>query len=329
MLGKIIKDWSKVDIGNPEHRRLVAGSLARFLGEPASPTFKAAVNAAVKEFTTAADFPASILPIMEKFNIQPYVDYGYEQIFDMKDYTGSDRNGFTIYDVDNGLTFALTPAGAKAKVFELSGLKSYVYFERFAGGLSWDRTLFDDKEYLALEDIAIAFRSKAYYTKAAAFYALIEALPATQDVLWQAATGFPVQANRDANTMNAAALRILTTCNAKGYNITPDNPLVVLNPLQIRGRIRQALALASPFLGISPNVKQIDYNFVQISTMMLVDTAHYYVFLPKNKLKGGTRMDLQLFSDFDILSYSDVQAGWMRFGGAIGDIDQGCRCNIA
>jgi hypothetical protein len=31
---------------------------------------------------------------------------------------------------------------------------------------------------------------------------------------------------------------------------------------------------------------------------------------------------LTLFSDFDILSYTDTQAGWQRYGGCIGDIDQ-------
>jgi hypothetical protein len=33
-------------------------------------------------------------------------------------------------------------------------------------------------------------------------------------------------------------------------------------------------------------------------------------------------MDLTLFDDFDILSYTDTVAGWMRHGGCIGDIDQ-------
>ena len=33
-------------------------------------------------------------------------------------------------------------------------------------------------------------------------------------------------------------------------------------------------------------------------------------------------MDLTSFSDFDMLSYSDSQVGWMRHGGAIGDVEQ-------
>ena len=33
-------------------------------------------------------------------------------------------------------------------------------------------------------------------------------------------------------------------------------------------------------------------------------------------------MDLTLFNDFDILSYTDTVAGWMRHGGCIGDLEQ-------
>jgi hypothetical protein len=68
--------------------------------------------------------------------------------------------------------------------------------------------------------------------------------------------------------------------------------------------------------------KQVDYKFQQITTTMLTDTGTYWVILPKLKMKAGYRMDLTLFSDFDILSYTDTQAAWMRYGGCIGDLDQ-------
>jgi hypothetical protein len=68
--------------------------------------------------------------------------------------------------------------------------------------------------------------------------------------------------------------------------------------------------------------KIIDFNFQQVTSSMLTNANRYFVILPKIGFKGGYRMDLTLFSDFDILSYSDVQAGWMRFGGCIADLDQ-------
>src|SRR3989304_7013541 len=68
--------------------------------------------------------------------------------------------------------------------------------------------------------------------------------------------------------------------------------------------------------------KLIDYNSRQIPSMMLANPARILVILPGRTLKIGYRMDLALFDDFDILSYTDTVAGWMRHGGCIGDIDQ-------
>jgi hypothetical protein len=53
------------------------------------------------------------------------------------------------------------------------------------------------------------------------------------------------------------------------------------------------------------------------------------VILPKGKLKGGYRMDLTLMSQTNILEYTETVAGWMRYGGAIGETDQLRRCSIA
>jgi hypothetical protein len=40
-------------------------------------------------------------------------------------------------------------------------------------------------------------------------------------------------------------------------------------------------------------------------------------------------MDLTIYDQFDILSYADTMAGWMRYGGAVGDTDQIARCAVA
>jgi len=58
-------------------------------------------------------------------------------------------------------------------------------------------------------------------------------------------------------------------------------------------------------------------------------TDHYWVILPKKKMKAGYRMDLTTFTAFDMLSYTESAAGWMAFGGGIGDTDQLQRCNTA
>jgi hypothetical protein len=40
-------------------------------------------------------------------------------------------------------------------------------------------------------------------------------------------------------------------------------------------------------------------------------------------------MDLTMFANFDMLSYTDAAAGWMRYGGAVGDTDQVARIAFA
>ena len=132
---------------------------------------------------------------------------------------------------------------------------------------------------------------------------------------------------RDANTMNLAAQTIILNVLNRGYGVTPANTtFIVLVPLQLRGRIKRALSIGLD--AYSESEKHIDYKFQMITTTMLATTNVYYVILPRNKWIAGYRMDLTTFTDFDILSYTDAQVGWMRYGGAVGDVQQGQRCAI-
>jgi len=349
MKSKIFKrwDWSKFDPNNTEHRKKLTMQLKYFLAIPdrePSPQFVGVqefmedrkahqeVVQKIQEFTAASDFPTSILPVIEKYQQVTYYDNGYEQVFDVKDMSSLRRNGFDLMDIASNVQFLKTPLGKKAKLYQMSGEKEHIYFDRYAGGLNWDRQLFDDEEYLTIEDQAIHYRNAAYQTRAAVFYALIEALPAAQNIAWQAhpdgvaAGNRGYLAGRDAATMNLAAQTILLNVLNRGYGVTPQNTtFIVLTPLQLRGRIKQALGIAYDVAAATP---VIDYKFQQITTTMLTTTNVYYVILPKCKLKAGYRMDLTTFTDFDILSYTDAQVGWMRYGGAIGDIQQLQRCAI-
>jgi len=350
MISKIFKrwDWSKYDNNNPEHRKKLTAQLQYFLAIPdmeANPKYAKVQEfqedrkahqemvAKVQEFTTAADFPASVLPVIQKYDQLTYYDNGYEMIFDTRDFSSLRRNGFSLLDIANTVQFNATPLGSKAKLYQMSSEKEYVYFERYSGGLNWDRTLFDDEEYLTIESQAKAYRNAAYQARAAIFYALIEALPVAQNTAWQASPDTLVAgtrtylASRDAATMNAAAQTIILNVLNRGYGVTPQNTtFMVLVPLQLRGRIKHALGVNYDNVAASPS--QVDYKFQMITTTMLAATNVYYVFLPKAKMIAGYRMDLTTFTDFDMLSYMDAQVGWMRYGGAIGDTQQGQRCAI-
>jgi hypothetical protein len=332
MKGRIISDWSKVNMGVKEGRDKVLGALQHFFS---APTKNPAIKSALQHFATKGEFPTEITQILEKYNITKMFDTGYEQIFDIRDFTSSNVNGFDLLDVEDGLSFSEVPVGGKAKVYSMSGTKAHVSFTRLGGGLNWDRTLIDDQQYWTLEDNAIAFRNKAMYAKAAAHYALIEAVGSTYDTAWTAPVPAALATSdrsyvavRDAETINAATLKIITNLKDSALaGVTPDTGFVVLAPIALKGRIERALAVKSEgYLGAPA---QVNFSIRPVYTTMLTATDKYFVLLPKGKLKGGNRQDLTVFSQFDLLSYSDCAVGWMRFGAAIGDTRQISRCSIA
>ena len=358
--GQIIKDWGKVDpvklfggeFGegkDPQHQRAVMKALQFFLAVPNTniPTClagnekfiekkKGFEKARMQYFATLNDFPATAKEVVDKYHELAVYDNGFEQIFNIRDYTGSRRDGFSIDTIQAGLTFRKMLTGEKLHVYQMSGEREYVYFDYYGGALGWDRKLFENQEWWTLEENAIEFRNEAFRIRAATFYALLEAvapLKAAGDILWQAspdglAAGVRgYQAQRDAATMNLAAQTILLATQASGYGISAENvSFIILAPIQLRGRIKRALAVNYDVQGPTP---VIDYNFSTVITTMLAELEHYWVILPKRKIVGGDRMDLTTYSSFDMLSRTDSAAGWMAFAGAVADIAQMERCNIA
>jgi len=331
--GILIKDWNKFEWKNPAHLAQLSKNLGKFLVEPDSnPEIKRAI-AKIQEFGAPSDFPTSVLQVLDKYHLTTEYDNGYEQIFNVRDFSGTNRNGFDVLDVESGLTFDKIPIGGKLIVHKMWGSKAHVYFDFYGGALGWHRQLFDDQEYWTIEDNAIEFRNKAYAKRAAVFYALVEAVAATGAVAWQAhpdtvAVGTAgYLAGRDLATFNAAALQIILAVAGKGYGVTAENAgFIVLVPEQLRQRAFNAVSyMNNPYL----NNQRTSYRFTVISTTMLTDTAHAWCILPKHKLVAGYRMDLTTFASFDMLSYTDAAAGWMRYGGAVGDTDQIVRMGMA
>ena len=333
MKGKIIADWSKVDFHSAPGRALIKGALQAFMAAPAKKfELERQLQARLQAFGTAGDFPTRINEIIEKFHLTDLYDNGWEQIFDLRDFTGTNESGFDILDVEDGLTFRKVPTGGKARIFKMAGSKTSVEFDMYGAGLGWNRKLIDDKKYWTLEDNAVAFRNKWYSDEAAVFYALIDAISATYNVTWQAPlpaalgnTDALYTANRDAQTLNKAAIDIINAVKNKGYGVTLENAqFVVLTPFELMGRINMALKLLLQSFTGSAN--QAAFKFRPLVTTMLSAATSYYVCLPKIKAKAGNRMNLTIFTKFDEESYEDVAVGWGRYAGAIGDSDQFRRC---
>jgi len=332
-------NWQDFDHRDDEQRRMLAGALQYFCALPNA--FVAQRFAKVQEFvkdhadlhkaqlqmfTLPSDFPTyeNAIQVIEKFHLATDFDNGYEQIFDVKDFSGSKASGFDVSDVQSGLIFSQVKPGEKIKVYQASGTKERCYFAYYGGALGWFRGLFDDQEYWTIEDNAIEFRNKPYATRAGVYYSLLEAaadLKGCCAAVPADCSDCHADALSIANSINYAAQQILLNCANKGYGLNPQTTqFIVLTPLQLRGRVRMALGVRNQAFGDAEKV--IDYSFTQITSMMLTNANRVMVILPKRKIKAGYRMDLTLFDDFDILSFTDTVAGWMRYGGCLGDLDQ-------
>lgn len=318
MKGIIVKDWSKIDFANPEHVRKFRGAMARFFQAPEkNPELKAAIRA----FSTKSDFPAEILKVLEKFHLDAAYDTAYESLFDIRDFTDTTEPGFYLVDVQSGLTFDKVVVGDKIRVYDISGTRVSVPFDTYGGALGWERKLLDDRQYWTMEDSAIAFRNAAYRGKAQAYYALIDALPASQDVAWVAGAA---QLERDIATINAAYLAIITECDNFYPDVTANTPVTLLAPLMLKERVLRAMGELSQ--AFSSSTKRVPFNVNLQFTTMLASQTEFYMGLPGRKSKGGNRQNLEIERAYDILALTHLVAGSMRYGAAIGEIRQLRRC---
>ena len=351
MQGIILNDWTQYNHAKKEHRKKLLGALQYFCSLPdlftpkilqGNKTYQLTKQvirtglAKLQEVGLPSDFPATqAIAIWEKFHLTTHYDNAYEQIFDVRNFEGTKQSGFDISNVESGLTFEKIPLGDKIKTFGMSGTKVRTLFDYYGAGLMWHRQLFDDEEYWTLEDNAIEFRNKAFAKRAQDNYTLIDAVAAGQNIAWTAPvpatlpnTDATYAANRDAQTINAAIVNIINNTLNKGYGInTQTTNFVILVPHALATRIKMAIGLVLQGFAQSPG--HMNYNVTMMTTTMLTSATSYYVILPKLKAKAGYRMNLTIFSDFDITNYSDVSAGWLRYGASIGDQEQFQRCATA
>ena len=332
-MSKLI-NWNNIKLDSrgrivKSQRENVVQAVDMYLKKP----YKVA-QAELQEFTTLGDFPAPGRSPQKIFQKLPTYDMGYERIFDMVDFTGTTDSGFRIDDVEDSLAYAEVLPGEKLKVFQAKGSSTEYEFKMYGGALGWHRTLFMDRDWWRIEQTTKTFRAKYWEYYADIHYTLIET--ATGTTAWQNPvpatlpnTDAQYTANRDAQTINSACISILTNCDGLGYEgIAPLNAnFKILVPLQLMQRIREAVnTLLQP---TASSINRIPFNYEIIPTAMLSSSSVYYVILPGNKLISGKRMDLTTFEEFDMMSFSDTMAAWMRLRAVIGNQNQIQKCSTA
>lgn len=333
MKGKIIADWSKVDLTRAGDPRKVFGAMQHFCNQLSESNLES-VYAALQHFTTKGDFPTEVNAILEKFRVLKTFDEGWRQIFDVRDYTGTKESGFDLLDVQDGITFRVIPTGDKIILHKFSGSKVSVSFQRYGGGVGFDRTWFEDSKFWDVEDTLIAFRNKAFFIRADVFYSLIEAVSSDQNLDWQnpepsslASTDPNYTAIRDIQTINKACENIVTDLKDSSLDAGVDSTFILSAPIQLWSRMRRALGLLNA--GLSGSQSGVNWNVQLVMTQHYSTTTKYYICLPGQKNKAGIRQELSLFGAFDNLAYVDNIAGWQRFGGAIGETNQFQRCSTS
>ena len=313
--GFIINDWGKLRamaLGSPEGRAkagaLMQGAMQHFLDQPLQ--MGQQFRARIQEFTSKGDFPAAMLDYIERFVLgQKQIDLSWQQVFDVRDFTGTSESGFMLRNITSGLAFEEILPGEKVKLVGISGTELQVLFRMFGAGLQYSQVWWDDQRWWDIEDETANFRNQQYYKLAKIHTALVEALDSSTNQAWD---------TNLVTTLNNACAQLITDASAVGLALG-DNPSFVLwAPLTKRAPVMDALRANYTFTDTTLN-KPIHYDIVPAFTNNFSVNTSAYLALPKGKMKSGNRMGLQIFGQFDVLSYSMAVAGYFRQGAAIGD----------
>jgi hypothetical protein len=305
---------------NPVERAKALFALHEFMRAPDVARRRGGA-AQVRELVTKADFPTNsfLAQYIQRFLVIPgEIDYGYEMIFDIHDVATAEgmvlKGSFKTLDVSSGLTFRKMKNGERVQVEGVSGTEVETPYDLYGGAIGFNKVWWDDADYITIGDLLTIFRAQYYDKRASAFYALITALSNAVNFN----TGGDLMAK-----MNGAAAKILRDVKDKGYQAAASSEFIVLHPPEKAGDVQAALAIRSDVAQQTAAGKQAAvYRFVPVQSVYIGAADGPYVILPKRKLRGGYRMDLTLYGEFDIYSYAEAMSGWGRYAGLLGDSAQ-------
>lgn len=249
-------------------------------------------------------------------------DKGFERIFDIIDFTETQKIGFDVKTVGTGFSFCPDKPGGPPKVYASSIPYICPAFDRYGGSLSWEKEWFDYAEFWNIEATTTAVRDSWYLQRACAFYNMISSSRPDSDISWQNEI-CESKLITDAKTINFACAEIIDSLSANGYEVNPQTRFVVLTPLHLLPR----LSCACPET-LNYNIEFVETKWLKSHSLLTPEMDQYFVCLPGRKAKGGYRQGLTLNDCENIISYAETVAAWGRYGGCIGDINQFRRCSI-
>lgn len=331
MKNRIFNDYGKINLDTRRGRQAFIGALQHYYGV-SQEVQDQLVSAGIREFTSSANFPASVLEVVDRFHVDvAEIDTAYESCFSTIDLTNVKTSSFTVRDSQSGLSFRRVRDGEKARVYSISGAEVTISMNLYGGALQWLKTWFDDGEWWTIEDNALEFRRKWFEQKADAFYDMIQSLTSSAvfNTPYDETAAVTTVLDHDRLTINAAAANLIGTLRDSGFGVTAGTPLVMLVPLVNKTRVEAALNPAQTQfvsgVGMTYNITPFYTSYVDWDgqggsggTLFTGDTGRSvplgYLCVPGRKNKIGNRMNLTLLAETDILAFAETVAGFGRYG---------------
>jgi hypothetical protein len=240
--------------------------------------------------------------------VDPLLDFGFEDLFDFVDMRQSLQTNFDILDVSNLITFAEVKSGEKMKKYGIQDGKSTVSKMIVAAAIGILDDWINYVQFWNLNQAVIEARSKYYDKMATDHYSLISAGAVAQAF-----------ATDDITTINNACASILTGCAGKGFTLTGNETFELRANINLKARIEKAFALN--FNSPNTDKNQLVYTLNRKYSTKL-STTEYYVVLPGRKIKRGVWSDLSAETDRDILTRGTDVAYCGEYNAGVGEVQQ-------
>lgn len=306
----------------PARRAQAVAALDEFMRAPGR--LARQFRAQLRELVTAGDHPtgATMQAYIDRFLITPgEADFGWRMIFQTHDPATAMgqlvKSYFKVLNVTSGIVFKKRAAGEPVDFLSMQSTESIVEYDMFGGGVSIDRVWWDDQDYLTIADVLMMFREAYYFKQAGDFYGLVTAVDPAQNY----ATGADLTAK-----INGACADIIRALQGKGYSVNTGSTFIILHSPEGAGAV-DAVLLTRGEIATSQRIGKVrlQWRVAPVGTVHVPSAgarSGTYVILPGNQLKAGLRMDLTLFGQFNPARYADDLAGFGRYAGIVGDVQQ-------
>jgi hypothetical protein len=249
--------------------------------------------------------------------VDPLLNFGFEELFDLIDMRSSMQTSFDIIDVNNLITFAEKKSGEKMKVYGITSSKSTVEKMVVAAAIGILDDWINYAQFWNLNQAAVEARSKYFDKQATDHYALVQAISSDQNEAF---------VTSDVKTINNAVAKIFTDLDGKGFILTGSESFELRANINLKDRIEYAFT--TNFNSPNGGKEQIVHTITRQYTNKLPGTS-YYVALPGRKAKRGIWSDLKAETDRDILLQGTDVAYSGEYNAAIGEEDQFRRCALS